>query len=227
MLAVASTTIAVPPAPTLVATPLPGTIAARVPYDNVVPSVSNARVDNNASGNRNPLPKAELQAAAVQTASAEETFSLPASTPSQGLNTSTQTAFLAQLTSQDASPAARVILVQYEKLVSYGTVKYKPSDAGKPTVPTDLSHLFSQALHEEKAPERAAPAAQKTAVKIDAPTEAPAEVSVTASESPQQPAEEVKFVPASLPPAPKATAAYSETIRRNNDAERETTLESA
>lgn len=210
MFAVVSTTAPLPPSPTLVATALPDTSAARVPYDNVVPSVSNAKVDNNASGNRNPLPKADAQPLSVPVAAVEAPVVAAAAGDSTqaGGAAAARTAFLAQLAAQDDSSPAHVIFVQYEKLVSYATVKYKPSDAAKPSAPTSL---FSRILHEEHAPAPVA-AAQEAPVQEEAPIPSPAS-------APQEPVAQI---------SPAATlAAYAATVRRNFDFPAESTLASA
>lgn len=133
---------ALPQPLTLVATPLPNSNALRVPYDNVAPSVSNAQLDNNASSNRNYLPKTESSQTAPLTTSSNENFSLAALANSTSFSASAQTTFLAQLASGDFSPEARSLFAQYDKLVSYANVKYKPSNAGKPTEPVSLFGEF-------------------------------------------------------------------------------------
>jgi hypothetical protein len=119
----------------LVATPLPNTLALRVPSTDVAPSPSSAQIDNNASANSGfisekisvaPLP-IPLQTSAGLSA---QNYVL-----AQTNGGAVQAEFLAQLASGDASPEVDKIFAQYEKLVKYGTVKYKPSDAGKPENP--------------------------------------------------------------------------------------------
>ncbi len=138
-----------PPPTTLVATALPNSIALRVPYDNVPPSVSNTQLDNNARSNQNILQKSgDAQAAAAITSSTEN-FSVTSIANTQALNIAAQTTFLAQLAAGDISPEARTIFAQYDKLVSYANVKYKPSNAGKPSEPVGM---FGRLLQQEKTP---------------------------------------------------------------------------
>lgn len=138
-----------PPPTTLVATALPNSIALRVPYDNVPPSVSNTQLDNNARSNQNILQKSgDAQAAAAITSSTEN-FSVTSIANTQALNIAAQTTFLAQLAAGDISPEVRTIFAQYDKLVSYANVKYKPSNAGKPSEPVGM---FGRFLQQEKTP---------------------------------------------------------------------------
>lgn len=138
-----------PPPTTLVATALPNSIALRVPYDNVPPSVSNTQLDNNARSNQNILQKSgDAQAAAAITSSTEN-FSVTSIANTQALNIAAQTTFLAQLAAGDISPEVRTIFAQYDKLVSYANVKYKPSNAGKPSEPVGM---FGRLLQQEKTP---------------------------------------------------------------------------
>lgn len=149
MFAYLGNTINIPAPVTLVATPLPNSIALRAPYDNVSPSVSSAQLDNNASGNRNYLPKENVAQTIVANPSPEN-FSVnnsPSNSPSYTANA--QTSFLAQLAAGDISPEVRGLFAQYDKLVSYANVKYKPSNAGKPTEPVSL---FKTLLQLEKEP---------------------------------------------------------------------------
>lgn len=140
-----------PTSPTLVATPLPNSIALRVPYDTVSPSVSSAQLDNNASGNRNPLPKIDITQ--FQTSA------------------NAQTAFLTQLASSDISLETHGLFVQYEKLVSYANVKYKPSNAGKPVEPVGI---FKNLLQQETpASTVELPTNPEPVQKIDIPAPAP------------------------------------------------------
>ena len=123
----------------LVATPLPDSVALRVPSTNVSPSASSTKVENNASNNHviflekgsvAPLPiplRTSGGGAGGQGAVLPSAASL---VPSE---------FLAQLVSSDGSEITDNILAQYEKLVRYGAVKYKPSNAGKPLEPTSFA----------------------------------------------------------------------------------------
>jgi len=147
MFATIGNSINIPTSPTLVATALPNSNALRPPYDNVTPSISSAKLDDNASGNRILLLKNEN----IQTSSTENTvsekFVLAQSANSASFSANAQTAFLTQLASGDISPEVYGIFVQYDKLVSYANVKYKPSNAGKPVDPVTL---FSSLMQMEK-----------------------------------------------------------------------------
>ena len=189
--------------PTLVATALPNSIALRVPYDNVAPSVSSAQLDNNASGNRNSLPKTEVPQTVASTASANEKFFLSSLANSTSFSASAQTTFLAQLASGDISPEVRSIFAQYDKLVSYANVKYKPSNAGKPSEP---SSLFGAFLKQELYPETdfVAPPPQ-----VELPVASAESVQLPEPQAqPQQPPKEI-----ALP----QIQAYSATVARNLD----------
>lgn len=119
---------AVPLPPVLLATPLPNTLSAlRVPATDVAPSFTNEQVRNDARG----APQLPLQVEAeAQPAAGNGVF--PAPPPGPQANATAQTNFLAQLIGQDSSPQAIVYLAQYEKLLAFSDVKYKPSNAGKP-----------------------------------------------------------------------------------------------
>ncbi len=194
---------ALPQPLTLVATPLPNSNALRVPYDNVAPSVSNAQLDNNASSNRNYLPKTESSQTAPLTTSSNENFSLAALANSTSFSASAQTTFLAQLASGDFSPEARSLFAQYDKLVSYANVKYKPSNAGKPTEPTNL---FGALLKQELYPEAnfVAPPPQ-------------AELPVASADSVQLPEPQVQPQQSPKEITLPQIQAYSATIARNLD----------
>ena len=128
----------------LVNTALPGSAVTHVPYDNVAPSVSNAQVENNTKGN------SEISSAAASEPPASENAAASAAAAAgdaANLGTIAQATFLAQLASQDSSPATQVILVEYEKLVSISSIKYKPSNAQKPEA--GPSNAFSRLLQEE------------------------------------------------------------------------------
>jgi hypothetical protein len=133
----------------IVNTTLPGTTVTHVPYDNVAPSISNARVDNNASPN-NGSAAAEAEAEQAAAASEEDqSFSTAATGATAQAQVNAQATFLTQLLSQDAAPPIPTILLQYEKLVALGNVKYKPSNAFKP-VPAP-ANTFGKILQEGSA----------------------------------------------------------------------------
>lgn len=134
---------------TLIATALPGSLALRVPYDNVSPSVSSSQLDNNASSNNNYLPTANVPPNAAGDYSPEITavqLQLKQST----YNTTAQTGFLAQLAAGEISPEVRGLFAQYDKLVSYANVKYKPSNAGKPSEPVSMFKTLLQIEQESQ-----------------------------------------------------------------------------
>lgn len=148
MFATIGNTINIPTSTTLVATALPSSLALRVPYDNVPPPVSSLKLDNNASSNLTQIAKTENQEQPVSVANnTAEKFILPAASNTTSITANAQTAFLTQLASGDISPEVYGIFVQYDKLVSYANVKYKPSNAGKPVDPIGL---FSTLLQLEK-----------------------------------------------------------------------------
>ncbi len=198
----------VPQPLTLVATALPNSVALRVPEGNVAPSISSAELNNNASGNRNALPKADIQALPVVTNSAGEDFSVATNSNAPAYNSSSQTAFLAQLASGDISPEVHGIFVQYEKLLSYANVKYKPSNAGKPVEPVSV---FSTLLELEKADSNYTPPAPVEEKQVaPAPVETPVTIDNFKPQEPQQPVQQIQ-----LPQA--QTAKYTDTVARNSD----------
>ncbi len=147
MFAYTGNTINLPAVTTLVATPLPNSIALRAPYDSVSPSVSSAQLDNNASGNRNPLPKDNAQQNVIVNSASENFSAIAASTNSPTYTANAQTSFLAQLAGGDISSEVRGLFAQYDKMVSFSNVKYKPSNAGKPVDPVSV---FKTLLEMEK-----------------------------------------------------------------------------
>lgn len=178
----------------LVNTAVPGSAVTHVPYDTVAPSVSNAQVDNNASPNN--VQTTAPQPTAQQVAGNGANPSSASIGQQQSQNTGLQTAFLTQLLAQDNSPETQTILVQYEKLVALGNVKYKPSNAFKPEEP---SSLFGQILHQEQS----------------APVEAaPVEVHAEPVETVQP--QPVAYTPPDI--SPHAVDAYSASAARNAQA---------
>ena len=150
--------------PPIVNTTTPGTTVLHVPPDNVAPSVSGAQVDNNTKGN-NAAPQAVEEQVVLSEAAGTATFSvIPATTPSSQ-SVSAQSAFIAQLAGQDTSQETHTILKQYEKLVEFSNVKYKPSNAFKPS--SSPASVFGSILHQEKAAPQ--PAVQAQAPVVSAP----------------------------------------------------------
>lgn len=144
MFATIGNNVNIPTSPTLVATALPNSNALRPPYDNVTPSVSSAKLDDNASGNRVLLLKNENTATSLPANIQAEKFAIVQSSNSTSFAADAQTAFLTQLASGDISPEVYGIFVQYDKLVSYANVKYKPSNAGKPVDPVTIFSTLIQ-----------------------------------------------------------------------------------
>jgi hypothetical protein len=192
----------IPPSLNLVATALPNSIALRVPYYNIAPSVSSAKLDNNASNNNTAALKTNhLQLSALENNAATK-FSLNINSNSISFTANAQTTFLTQLASGDISPETNGIFLQYEKLLSYADVKYKPSNAGKPAAPTNL---FKTLLQQEKVGGVELPAPPPANEAAQAPVVA--EYKAEPRTEPQ-PVKEV-----SLP----QLLAYSATIIRNHD----------
>lgn len=137
----------VPTPPPVVNTTVPGSAILHVPYDNVAPSVSSVQINNNARGNSTATPS-NAPAEELVDNSGEETAPQRNTARSGGPLASAQTTFLAQLAGQDNSPQSNVILVQYEKLIAYSNVKYKPSNALKPEA--EPAGVFGRILQQEK-----------------------------------------------------------------------------
>lgn len=146
MYSVAPSVQPIPLPPSLVATPLPDTAATlRVPPTDVAASFSNTPINNNAKGSGS----ASTSAPAAQVASAAQGSTVASPSPTPSLAGNAQTNFLAQLISQDSSPQASIYLAQYDKLVYFSSVKYKPSNAGKP-VPQGLFEKLLSADQPQK-----------------------------------------------------------------------------
>lgn len=181
---ISSFNITTPPQ-TLVATQIPDNNALRVPYDNVEPALSTVQINNNARGNGGAVSLSQpgAQTASVPTITIGE---VPAflSGASSGLSASVQATFLAQMLGQDydgaPTEAMKSILVEYEKLIAYSYVKYKPSNAMLP--PPEPAGLFGKLLQQEKAA-RAVPqsAAEATARAVQATPVAAIATSVPAA----------------------------------------------
>ena len=152
MLAIANSIVSYSPLPSApVNTTLVAGSVVPVPYQSVAPSVSSVQIGNNARGNSTAVPTA----AANETPEAPEQVEAPllsarALAQTGGAIANAPTVFLAQLAAQEQSPQARGILVQYEKLVAFSNVKYKPSDAFKPE--EEPAGVFGRLLHNEPGP---------------------------------------------------------------------------
>lgn len=217
MFATIGNTVNIPTSPTLVATALPNSNALRPPYDNVTPSVSSAKLDDNASGNRVLLLKNENIPPSIPANAQAEKFAIAQSSNSTSFAADAQTAFLTQLASGDISPEVYGIFVQYDKLVSYANVKYKPSNAGKPVEPVTL---FSTLIQMEKQSQTSAlvfpedvqlssPEPLPEPEPITIPDPAPAKFTMADFIDIPQPQQEAEALP--------QLNAYSATIVRNKE----------
>lgn len=154
----------------LVNTVTPGTTITHVPYDNVAPSVSSAQTDPNARGNSSYISIQEEAPAAAQS----ESEQIVSASRLTGGAPGAPATFLAQLIAQGSGETA-AILAQYEKMVAYSNVKYKPSNAFKPPAePLGVfGHLLQQA-HAQPAPAVVKAAPHPAAHAVQAATPAPA-----------------------------------------------------
>ncbi|MDE3060143.1 MAG: hypothetical protein KGJ06_03960 [Pseudomonadota bacterium] len=151
----------------LVNTAMPGTAVVHPPYDNVAPSVSNAAIDNNARGNSTPPPSPDQPSADAPATDAA--FTALSSGMAQATGLGAQATFLAQLMVQDGSSVTQRFLVEYQKLLSLSNVKYKPSNAMKPS--PEPSSIFGRILHDT--PHQVQPAAPVQAKPQEKPQQAP------------------------------------------------------
>lgn len=217
--------------PPLVNTTTPGTTVAHVPYDNVAPSFSSAQIDNNTRGNSSPAAAPPQQAAPLPPpAENASPFSLALTNAEGNFSTAAPATFLAQLMGQDLSPEARSVLVQYEKLVNIGNVKYKPSNAQKPE--SEPTGVFGKILQTERAsgprpaPELASPL---LAAQAPAPQNVSAAVSAAVQDIQQLQRNNKSTPPAAEPelldtptvaaspitrPTPRLISAYAATASR-------------
>lgn len=211
----------------IVNTTLPGTVVVHVPYDNVAPSISSAQVNNNASPNSEAAAAEEETATDQADAVSEEAQAASNATSNAAPSLpGPQATFLAQLLSQDGSPPVQTILVQYEKLNALGNVKYKPSNAFRPTQAP--ANTFGQLLQESRPAPTIQPAAAPTPVTrqpVAAPSAAEQEEAVFSgptevSPPPRQPQRNsgVIFLNAAAstpkPTAPQIISAYTQTAAR-------------
>jgi hypothetical protein len=205
-----------PPVQTpLVATALSDAIALRVPPDNVAPSVSSPHIDPNARGNSNQLPPPSAPASAAASPSLSPGISGGFFTSTgSGFWLSPQATFLAQMIDQDYTPQTRVVLVQYERLMNLGNVKYRPSDAAKPAA--EPAGLFGRLLREEQAMRAPQPPAASGSAMGE---KAVAVASVQSAARPQlqrvakPSAKTASGIPARLPS--QAMSAYQVSLTRN------------
>ena len=197
-----------PQPPALTATALPNSIALRVPYDNVAPSVSSTQLDNNASSNNSQLPKTTAPQLSAAEESIAEKFNISVNSNFPSLTANAQTTFFTKLASGDISTETHGLFLQYEKLLSYANVKYKPSNAGKPVEPIGI---FGAILQQEK----------ETALRTRFQPEQLPPPQVNISEEPALPAATFyPKTPEALPQPKKEILlpeiqAYSQTISRN------------
>jgi hypothetical protein len=207
---------------TLVATQIPDTNTLRAPYDSIAPSVSSAQIRDNARGNGGAVVLALAEAPqAAAASSASIPFIVPAFySTSPGLSAGAQTNFLAQLLAQQPGGQGTLagMMVEYEKLVVFSQVKYKPSNATLP--PPQPAGLFGKMMQLEKAAPAQPPAAQMMA---DAPDAAPVLVRATvparaSSQAPDTdaPSQDEVFTQAEAPSAPAVViGAYLASVQRN------------
>ena len=208
----------------LVNTTTPGTHVTHVPYDNVAPSVSPAQVDiNTNSNNAVYLSAAEQEAVVIQ--QADEVGGLPFAVVLRNARAaspvSAQSAFVAQLAGQSASPETQGILRQYEKLLNYGNVKYMPSNAFKPVpAPTSTPGIAVAEPAQQAAPkltEAATAHVVSEQVVTQTHTEAPAPRKTTGpaaqADTPEADVAQTDvIIIAPLPP--RAISAYTQTASR-------------
>jgi len=156
MLQIGTTTNAYTLPPPLVNTTTPGTSVTHVPYDNVAPSVSSAQVDNNAKGNSEATASTAYQIAADAQSANDSIAAL--SNNSATLSATAQAPFIAQVAAQDDTQETLAVLA---KLVEYSNVKYKPSNAMKPT--DAPSGVFGRILASERSTPAVSPKTTKPA----------------------------------------------------------------
>lgn len=219
---------------------LPGSVVAHVPYDNVAPSISSAEVNNNASPNSEMATSDQAAAIQADANDGEQTSSAAANNAAQNQSGGAQATFIAQLISQDISPPAQTILVQYEKLVAISNVKYKPSNASKPAAAP--SSAFGQILQQSKPAvnvQPVQPVQPQPRQPVAATPAAVSEEAVAANPEPvvlPQPRPPVQQRPvtvsvntskASANAAPQITSAYMATASRVTAQSLETTTELA
>jgi hypothetical protein len=204
MLPVSSSIVTTPIPTSLVNIAAQGTSVAPVAYDSVVPSVSSPQVSNNARGNSAPPAEATAEAPPQNTEQDDQQLQTSAGS-AQRAGSGASSTFIAQLAAQESSPQNQVILVQYEKLLAISSVKYKPSNAQKPSAAP--SSVFGQIVHtEHAAPVKAAPVQHSAPVPQEAPVHEQAPEHAVAE---QQPA---PVEPQQLPP--RAISAYAQSASR-------------
>lgn len=218
MYSVAPISTPIQPPPVLVETPVPNaTGTLRVLPTNVAPSFSNEQVSNESRGPKNSasrLPAAQPQAATQPALAQSPPYS---NNPALGAPTN----FLAQLISQDISPQATIYLAQYEKLVYFSNVKYKPSNAGKPA-PQGLFAKFLQADPQpiilQRVPEPIARISQNNVASRPAfNTEAEYNYEDIAYEPPQANLQSQPYIPDPAILANRTVNAYTKTLVRNEN----------
>jgi hypothetical protein len=191
---VATITTPTPTAPSLVATPLPESFAARVPYTDVPPSVSSVQINNNARGNGSYVAIEGVPQYAVPVAEGDAADGAIGGIVSSKIPAT----FLAQIIGQGVPPAMQSalsnVLAAYDQLVFNGFVKYRPSNATLP--PPAPASVFGKLLAQEQ------PAPQPVRVEAPAPQPQPERVQQTAQQNiPVQP------VPATAPEIKQAAPA--------------------
>ncbi len=204
MIPIAGSIVPVNPVQTpIVNTMLPGATILHVPVDNVAPPVSNAQVHNNSRGNGGSA-KPQGESAPIVLTGTNVTFALAQGDPAN-IAPAAPATFIAQLISQGVPITG--LLLEYEKLISFSNVKYKPSNAHKPPPPP--AGVFGRILQQEKT---AAPA-EALSRAIDRPE--------TSSESPEPrtdikeaaPLPQEPAIPSAQRPSPAPRASASNIVQ--------------
>jgi hypothetical protein len=144
----ATVTNPTPTTPSLVATPLPESFAARVPYTDISPSVSSVQINNNARGNGSYIAIDTVPQYAVPVAEGDAADGAIGGVASSKIPAT----FLAQIIGQGVPPAMQGalsnVLAAYDQLVFNSFVKYRPSNATLP--PPAPASVFGKILAQEQ-----------------------------------------------------------------------------
>jgi hypothetical protein len=206
-----------PPPPVYAGAMTPGASVVRASIVSVAPSVANVQVGNdarNTPATATPVAPSSLSVPVAGLSGAQSVVGYFNS----GIGS--QTSFFTQLIAQDTSAQARGVLVEYEKLVAMGKVKYLPSNAGIPE--PEPNNIFAQALRQERA---ATPAQYMQQVQTQMHQAVAVESSVASMASPAvQPAKsssrvEAKAVTREVRSMSAYVAAAYVTSARRNDAQ--------
>lgn len=213
---VSHTQLLIPTQPTLVATVIPGSNAARAPFHAVAPSVSNAAITPDHKGSGGYAGGAGQPAPQTPGQPANLSVPIPASFSTSSASLSASAVFAAQSLAQDVD-SAPVLFANYEQLVEASLVKYKPSNAALPQ--PEVGNLYSKMLKEQKASnENIANIVVQKAVK-EAPSPVPQQPAVQPNSAPAPKANSVKDSGRSSATARSeallAASAYRATSARN------------